>query len=141
MSAAPGAGAGRETAASLETPLARVRGLGAAGEGAEAWWRERLSSVALFLLFVWLAVSLLRLPDLSHRTLAEWLAQPLAAVPMLLFVAVFFWHARLGVRVVVEDYVHDEGGKLFWLVLIDFAAVLAGGLAAFALLKVALAGA
>ena len=141
MSAAPGTGAGRDTAASLETPLARVRGLGAAGEGAEAWWRERLSSVALFLLFVWLAVALLRLPDLSHRTLAEWLAQPLAAVPMLLLVAAFFWHARLGLRVVVEDYVHDEGGKLFWLVLIDFAAVLAGGLAAFALLKVALAGA
>ena len=124
----------------METPLARVRGLGAAGAGAHHWWEERLTSVSTLLLSVWLIVALLRLPDLGHATLAEWLASPLAAVPMLLLIFSVFQHSRLGLRVVVEDYVHEEGSKLFWLVLIDFAAILAGALAAFAVLKVALAG-
>lgn len=125
-------------APTMATPLARVRGLGPSGEGAEHWWRERLSSVAVLLLLVWLAVSLLRLPDLGHATVADWLKEPLAAVPMLLLVAATFWHAALGLRVIVEDYVHDEGSKLFWLLLINFAAILAAALAAFAVLKIAL---
>ena len=121
-----------------KTPLGRVRGLGAAGEGAEHWWDERLSSIAVLLLTIWLFVSLLRLPALDHGTLGEWLAQPLAAVPMLLLIFATFWHARMGLVVVVEDYVHEEGGKLFWLVLINFAAIFAAVLAAFSVLKIAL---
>lgn len=134
MSTAP------EAAASTETPLARARGLGAAGEGADTWWQERLTSIATLLLLVWLAVSLVRLPDLDWATLAEWLAQPLAAAPMLLLVVAIFWHARLGLKVVLEDYVHGEGGKLFWLLLIDFAAIFAAAVGLFAILKVALGG-
>lgn len=125
----------------METPLARVRGLGASGEGAEHWWHERLTSVSTLLLLVWLAVSLLRLPALDHQTLTAWLAEPLAAVPMLLLIVSTFWHIRLGLRVIVEDYVHEEGGKLFWIVLIDFASILAAGLATFAVLKIALTAA
>ena len=125
---------------SLETPLARVRGLGAAGEGAEHWWHERLSSIAALLLYIWLAVSLIRLPSLDHSTLVEWLASPLAAVPMLLLVATTFWHAKMGLQVVIEDYVHEEGSKLFWIVLVKCAAVLAAALAIFAVLKIAFAG-
>ncbi len=124
--------------ATMATPLARVRGLGASGEGAEHWWQERLSSVATLLLLIWLAVSLLRLPDLAHATIADWLKEPLAAVPMLLFVVATFWHARMGLQVIVEDYVHDEGSKLFWILLINFAAILAAALALFAILKIAL---
>lgn len=125
---------------SLETPLARVRGLGAAQEGAGHWWHERMSSIAALLLYLWLGVSLLRLPSLDHATIAEWLAAPSAAVPMLLLVAVTFWHGRMGLQVVVEDYVHDEGGKLLWIVLISFAAAFGAALAAFAVLKIALGG-
>lgn len=135
----PRAEPGPARAASMETPLARVRGLGAAGEGAQHWWHERLSSVATLLLLVWLGVSLARLPDLSHATVADWLQGPLAAVPMLLLIAAAFWHARLGLQVIVEDYVHDEGAKLFWLLLINLAALLGAGLALFAVLKIALA--
>ena len=124
----------------METPLGRVRGLGAAGEGAEHWWHERLSSIAALLLYVWLIVSLLRLPALDYATLSQWLAQPFAAVPMLLLVATSFWHAKMGLQVVVEDYVHEEGGKFFWIVLINFAAILAAALAMFAVLKVAFLG-
>jgi succinate dehydrogenase / fumarate reductase membrane anchor subunit len=60
----------------METPLARVRGLGSAGHGGGEWWAVRVNSVALLLLSVWLLVSLLRLPDLGFSTLGEWLRDP-----------------------------------------------------------------
>jgi succinate dehydrogenase / fumarate reductase membrane anchor subunit len=123
-----------------ETPLARVRGHGSARSGARHWWHERASSAALFLLYVWLAVSLLRLPALDHRGVTEWLKDPLAAVPMLLLVAVTFWHLKMGLKVFIEDYVHEEGNKFLALLLLDFAAVLAAAFAAFAVLRIALGG-
>lgn len=122
----------------METPLGRVRGLGSARAGAEHWWHERLSSTATFLLFAWLIVSLLRLPDMGYATIAEWLREPLAAVPMLLLIVATFWHLKMGLRVIVEDYAHEEGGKLFWIVLIDFAAIFGAALALFSVLKIAL---
>jgi succinate dehydrogenase / fumarate reductase, membrane anchor subunit len=127
------------TDARMETPLGRVRGLGAAGEGAEHWWHERLTAIATFLLFVWFIASLLRLPDLDHRTVASWLSEPAAAVPMILLILSTFWHLKMGLQVVVEDYVHEEGSKLFWITLLNFLAVTGAVTALFAILKVALA--
>jgi succinate dehydrogenase / fumarate reductase membrane anchor subunit len=121
----------------METPLGRVRGLGSARSGAVHWWHERLTSISTFLLLIWFFVSLLRLPDLQYTTVAAWLAAPLAAVPMLLLIVSVFWHLSSGLRVVVEDYVHEEGGKLFWLVLINFASLFAAGLCIFAVLRIA----
>lgn len=132
-------GASPATRPATGTPLAHARGLGSARDGAEHWWRERLSSVACLLLWVWLAVSLLTLPALDHRGVAEWLRQPSAAVPMLLLVAATFWHLHMGLKVIVEDYVHDEGNKFLCLLLLAFAAALGAAFAAFAVLKVALA--
>jgi succinate dehydrogenase / fumarate reductase membrane anchor subunit len=122
----------------METPIARVRGLGSAREGAGHWWQERQSSVAAFLLYIWLVVSLVRLAPLDQRTMAEWLRDPFAAVPMLLLVWVTFRHLRDGFQVIIEDYVHEEGNKFFSLLLLNFFAVAAGALAAFAVLKIAL---
>lgn len=124
----------------METPLGRVRGLGSARSGARHWWHERLTSVASLILLVWFFVSLLRLPDFSQATLVQWLAAPLAAVPMLLLVITLFWHLAAGLRVVVEDYVHVEGSKLFWLVAINAASLFAAGLCVFAVLKIAFGG-
>jgi succinate dehydrogenase / fumarate reductase membrane anchor subunit len=125
--------------ASLETPLARARGLGSAREGAEHWWHERLSSVAVLLLFVWLIVSLLRLPALDYRVVTEWLRDPRAAVPMLLLVAATFWHLKMGLQVVIEDYVHDEGNKFLAVAVLTFASVGGAAFALFAVLKIAFA--
>jgi succinate dehydrogenase / fumarate reductase membrane anchor subunit len=124
----------------METPLRRVRGLGSARSGAHHWWLERLTSVSTLILLVWLAASLARLPDLDHRTLAAWLAGPLAAAPMLLLIVSVFWHLKLGLQVVVEDYVHVEGPRLFWIVLINFLSLLGAGLAIVSVLKIALGG-
>lgn len=122
-----------------ETPLGRVRGLGSARHGAEHWGTERLTSLASLFLIVWFLVSLWRLPALDLATLADWLRQPLAATPMLLLVLAIFWHLRDGLIVIVEDYVHGEGARFTWIALIKFASLSAGALAAFCVLKLALA--
>jgi succinate dehydrogenase / fumarate reductase membrane anchor subunit len=122
----------------METPLARVRGLGSAHEGGHHWWIERLTSVSTLMLFLWLLVSLLRLPGLDYRTVTEWLQGPLAAVPMLLLILSTFWHLKLGMQVVIEDYVHEEGWKFLSILLLNFATVIGGAFALFAVLKIAL---
>lgn len=124
-----------------EAPAAAERGLAPAREGAHHWWEERLSSLAVLLLFVWLGVSLLRLGGLDYGTVREWLSSPLAAVPMLLLLIATFWHIRLGLQVIVDDYVHDSGSRLLWTILILFASTLAAAFALFAVLKIALGGA
>ncbi|MEA3010816.1 MAG: succinate dehydrogenase / fumarate reductase, rane anchor subunit [Sphingomonadales bacterium] len=132
-------GASPATDPSTRIPAGRVRGTGSAREGAEHWWHERLSSVAVFLLFVWLIVSLLRLPALDYRGVTEWLRDPRAAVPMLLLVAATFWHLKMGLQVVIEDYVHDEGNKFLGLALLTFATFGGAAFAIFAVLKIAFA--
>jgi len=124
----------------METPLARVRGLGSARSGAHHWWLERLTSVSTLVLFVWFIVSLVRLPALDQTTIVDWLGSPMAAAPMALLVVSIFWHLKLGLIVVVEDYVHEEGGRLFWVVLINFLAILGAALALFAVFKIAFSG-
>ena len=117
--------------------LGKVRGLGSARHGGEHWLRERLTSVALLLLGLWLLASLLLLPDLDQRTLAEWLRSPLGAVPMALFVITAFIHSIDGLKVVVDDYVHDAGNNIFLNGLILFAGIGAAALALFSLARVA----
>jgi succinate dehydrogenase / fumarate reductase membrane anchor subunit len=121
----------------METPIARVRGLGSARSGAHHWWLERLTSVGALVLFLWLIASVLMLPSLDYGTVTEWLRQPLAAVPMLLLIVTTFWHLKMGLQVIIEDYVHEEGMKLFSIVLLNFFVLGAGALAFFAVLRIA----
>ena len=124
----------------METPIGRVRGLGSAKSGAHHWWLERLTSVSTLLLFIWFLVSLLRLPNLGHEVVVEWLRSPLAAVPMLLLIVSTFWHLKLGMQVVIEDYVHEEGNKFFVIILLNFFTIAGAALAFFAVLKIAFGG-
>ena len=123
------------------TVLAQVRGLGSAREGGEHWIGERVSSIALLLLGVWLIASLLFLPALDHATVSEWLRTPLGAVPMTLFVVTSFYHGLDGLKVVVDDYVDDEGNRFALNTALLFLAVGGAAFALFALAKVALGGA
>ena len=105
------------------TPLGRVRGLGPSRHGGEHWIRERLTSAALLLLGIWFLASLLLLPGLDYKTLTEWLRSAGGAVPMALFVITAFIHGIDGVKVVVDDYVHEVGNNVFLNGLILFAGI------------------
>ena len=119
------------------TPLGKVRGLGSAREGGEHWLTERVTSVALLLLGAWFVASLLFLPDLDQRTLVEWLRNPTAAVPMALFVITALRHGLDGMKVIVDDYVLDDGNRWAINTALLFLAVAGASLALFALGRIA----
>ncbi len=119
------------------TPLGQVRGTGSAHHGGEHWVRERLTSAALLLLGLWLITSLLLLPSLDRATLVEWLRMASGAVPMALLVVTAFIHAVDGLKTVVDDYVHDEGGRMLWHGILTFAGIGGGSLALFSLARIA----
>lgn len=119
------------------TGLGRVRGLGSAKQGTHHWWMQRLTAVGNLLLVSWFIISLVRLPSLSHAVVVDWLSSPLVAIAAIVLVANVFWHLRLGLQVVLEDYVHNEASKLGLLVLLNFYAVGAAAIAIFSIAKIA----
>lgn len=119
------------------TRLKRVRGLGAAKSGVGHWWLQRLTSAGNGILFVWFIVSLLLLPAYDRSSVVAWIAQPIVAVPLILLIITTCWHLRLGVQVVIEDYVHDEGAKLLSLIALNFYTIATAATALFAVLKIA----
>ena len=123
---------------SLTSPLRRVLGLGAAKEGASHWWSQRVTSVALVVLSLWLAYALLTLDDYSHASVMAWIGEPFSAVMLVLTVATAAYHSQLGVQVVVEDYVTEPWIKVATLLLLNFVHVALAALGIFAVLHVAL---
>ena len=115
------------------TPLGRVRGLGSAREGGEHWLTERVTSIALLLLGIWLVASLLFLPALDVRTMIEWLHAPSGAVPMALLIIIGFKHALDGMKVFIDDYVHEPGSNFVINTLLLFFAVAGGAISLYAL--------
>ncbi len=123
------------------TGIGRVRGLGSAKSGALHWWHQRLTAVGNLVLMAWFVTSLVRMPSYDYKNVSEWLASPLAAVPMALLILSVLTHLRIGLQVLLEDYLHDEGTKLGAIILLNFYVIAAGALALFSILKIALGGA
>jgi len=121
----------------MRTPISRVRGLGSAKDGTHHWWMQRLTAIALVPLTIWFVVSMICLASADHATVSAWLATPLTAVLMLLFVIATFYHLQLGLQVVIEDYIHGEAVKMTCLIGLKLASFALGVAAAFAILKVA----
>jgi succinate dehydrogenase membrane anchor subunit len=121
-------------AGKMSTPLARVRGLGAAKSGTDHFWRQRLTAVAnvpLTIAFVLIVVGLL---GRNHAAVVQILGSPLVAVVMLLFILSICTHMRIGMQVIIEDYVHDEGTKLVLVMANTFFTIAVGLASAFAIL-------
>jgi succinate dehydrogenase / fumarate reductase membrane anchor subunit len=122
-------------AGKMSTPLARVRGLGAAKSGSEHFWRQRLTAVAnvpLTIAFVLIVVSLL---GRNHAAAAQILGSPLVAIVMLLFIVSITFHMRIGMQVIIEDYVHTEPHKFILVMLNTFFAVAVALASAYAVFK------
>lgn len=122
------------------TGIGRVRGLGSARSGTHHWLHHRVTVAGNLLLVLFFVFSLLQLPGLDYDSVTSWLAQPWVAVPMMLMLINVFYHLRLGLQVLIEDYVHDDGLKFGILTLLNFYAI--GGAVAgiFAVAKIAFTG-
>lgn len=118
------------------TSIGRVRGLGAAHEGTQHWWRQRVTAGSNLFLMAWFMISLAMLPGMDYGTVHSWIQSAWVAVPLVLLVTSICYHARLGLQVVIEDYQHDET-RVVGLLLLNFFMAAAYGIAIFAILKIA----
>lgn len=120
----------------MRTAIARVRGLGSAKTGTEHWWMQRVTAVALIPLTLWFVASLVSLAGAEYETAYLWVASPAASVPMILLLLAGLWHGKLGLQVVVEDYIHAEGVKVAILMLLSLATVALGVAGVYAVCKI-----
>lgn len=119
----------------LRSTLGRVRGLGSAKEGVRHWWAQRVTAIALVPLSIWFVVAVISLMGADYTQYQAWIGQFGNALLMILTTLVLFYHAHLGMQVIIEDYVHGEGARVITLLFFKF--VLAG-LAASCVLAVVL---
>ena len=122
---------------SLRSPLSQARGLGSAKDGVGHWWLQRLTALALIPLSLWFVFNVAHYHMADYQTVQSWLHNPYAAIALVLYFLALFYHSALGVQVIVEDYIGNEGMKLVLLVLVKFAHMALGAAAIFAVLKVA----
>ena len=122
----------------LRTPIARARGLGSAKDGTRHWWMQRISAIALIPLTVWLTGSLVAIGAADHAQTVHWIRSPTVSIALLLTIAALFYHAQLGMQVIIEDYVHVEWMKLTALIAVKLLAIAIAAIAGFSVLKISL---
>lgn len=120
---------------SIRTPLARVRGLGSSHSGTSDFWRQRLSAVAMLLLLIPMIIIVMSLLRSNQAGAAQVLGSPLVAILMLLFIVASVWHMKIGMQVVIEDYVHDEKLKLVAIIANNFFSIAVALASVFAIFK------
>ncbi len=123
------------------TSIGRVRGLGSAHSGTHHWLVQRFTAIGNLLLVLWLVGSLVLLPDHGYASVHEWLSAPVPATLMGLLVVSAIWHARLGLQVVVEDYVHEPANKFAAITALNLAAFAAAAFGLVCVIRLALGGA
>jgi len=121
--------------AHIRTPLARVRGFGTAKSGTQHFWHQRLTAVANIPLTIAAVIILIMLLGRNQAATAQILGSPAVAIIMLLFIISIVTHMKIGMQVIIEDYVHDESGKLTLLMANTFFCWVVGAIAIYALLK------
>lgn len=122
----------------FRTPLKRALGNGSAKRGVNHFMTQRLTAVALALLAFWVVWMVLGMVRLDHAGAYALVAKPLNAVLLLGFILAVFWHAQLGLQVVIEDYVHNAGSKVVFEILVKFLCFLGAAASALAVIRIAL---
>jgi succinate dehydrogenase / fumarate reductase membrane anchor subunit len=120
------------------SPLGSARGLGSARTGVQQWWLQRVTALALVPLCLWLGVSLIALVGADHAQFSAWVAAPVHAIGLLLTLGTAFYHFKIGIDEVIEDYVHAEAWKLTARLGNSFGVTIVAAASAFAVLKLAL---
>ena len=123
------------------TSIGRVRGLGSAGHGPHHWLLQRFTAVGNLVTMLFLLVSLAQLPNYSFESVTQWIAAPVPAVAMALLIISVFWHARLGLQVLIEDYLHEHGTKFGAILALNLATFAGAAFGLFCIARLALTGA
>ncbi|SON53739.1 succinate dehydrogenase, hydrophobic membrane anchor protein [Hartmannibacter diazotrophicus] len=126
--------------ADIRTPLGRVRGLGSAKDGTMHFWHQRLTAVANVPLLIYFVIFVISVQGGGYDALVSALHHPLNAIVMLLVVLSGVIHMRLGMQVIIEDYVHSEGLKILALIGNTFFSVFVGLALVFSILKIGFGG-
>jgi succinate dehydrogenase / fumarate reductase membrane anchor subunit len=129
-----------KSAKPMQSEMARVRGLGAAKEGVQHWWMQRLTAVALIPLGIWFVASVVGLAGADHAAISLWLGAPFTLGALSLLLLATLYHAVLGLQVVIEDYEHTEAIKLAAIILLKLVAFVLAAVAIVSLLMVAFQG-
>ena len=119
------------------TEIGRVRGLGSAHHGPLHWWHQKITAGTNLLFMAWLMISIARLPGYDYASVRTWLSSAWVAVPMLLLIASVFYHFRLGLQVVIDDYVHSAGMKVFLMLIVRGVVIATIATCVFALIRIA----
>ena len=122
----------------MRSELSRARGMGSAKSGVGHWWAQRVSAIALAPLTLWFIYNVLALGAAPHEAVVAWMSGPLTLVLLITLAGMTFYHMQLGLQVVIEDYIHDEGKRLVALLLVKGAAVLLAVTAIVSILKIGL---
>ncbi len=121
----------------LRTPLSQVKGHGSAKEGTGHFWVQRLTAIAMVPLILWLCFSVASLPGMTQADIVAWLQSPVSAVLLILVMLVGFYHAKLGLQVVIEDYVGHHGIRTAAIILTTMLCALLAVIGVFSVLRIA----
>lgn len=122
---------------SLRSPLGKVLGSGSAKDGTEDWWAQRLTAVGLLFLGAWFLYGITQMGGFTYVEVIDWVGRPINSILMILLTLTLAYHSKLGMQVIIEDYVHGSLTKVFALVLNQFGHILIAIVTLFAVLKIA----
>jgi len=121
---------------SLEADIAKVRGLGSAKEGTGHFWHQRLTAIGLIPLSIWFVVNLICVIDAPYAEVVAWIQSPIVTTLLAALIGALLYHVKLGMQIVVEDYLHAEWLKRTSIICLNLGAVLCGLVSIVAILKI-----